>query len=163
MINNPELSFSIETFVESLTSLQQQGALEETKLPLVQAMETGKFIRADVGVFRKNDDHSIWKLEKDEDGKEFITRTGGFAVVTASDWSATSNRVGDVVTLAYKNYPIRKFARSEFAFDNANNFASFLVQKANSNNKKFASGVIKTLSFEARLELQRKFALFREV
>jgi hypothetical protein len=160
MSNNPDLSFSVDAFADNLAKLNQVTPVP-TKLPLIQALDSKKFIRADSGVFRNSDDHSVWRLERGEDGKEYITRTEDFAVAAASDWTAASNREGTVVTLAYQNYPVAKFAAEVFGFEDGSDFAGFLVEKAKANPAKFASGVLKTLPFESRIALQQKFALFR--
>lgn len=160
MIDNSEFSFSIEEFIQSLNSLEKY-ANEKEKLVLAKVRGSPKFSRINVGVFRNNDDHSIWQLEKDTDGIEYIVKTDRFASPTQGEWSASSNRQGDCVTLSYMNYPIKKFAKSEFNYDDANMFAEFLVDKANSS-KEFAKKLAKTLSFQERLAVQKKFPIFRE-
>lgn len=160
-IDNKDLSFRVEDFVESLVNLQQFAA-NEIKLPLREALASGKFVRADLGVFRNSDDHSVWQLEKGDDGKDYIIRTDSFDKANASDWTASANRVGDSVTLAYKNYPIRRFAKAEFEYSDANEFAKFLVQKASQGGEAFVKGLVKTLPFNERIVAQKKFKIFRE-
>lgn len=161
MIDNNNLSFSVDDFVESLLSLQKTEQKSE-RMELATAQKSGKFVRADVGMFRNKDDHSIWKLEKDDTGIDFIVRSDEFDVPQRSEWTATANREGSSVTLAYKKYPICCFASSEFKFKDADDFAKFLVEKASGEQKPFALAVMKTLPFEQRVALQKKFAIFRE-
>lgn len=160
MIDNPEFSFSIEEFVQSLNSLEKY-ANEKEKLVVAKIQGSPKFTRVNVGVFRNNDDHSIWQLERGDDGIEYIVKTDQFASPTEGAWSAAASRHGDCVTLSYCDYPIKKFAKSEFDFDDANNFAEFLVQKANSS-KDFAKKLAKLIPFQERLAVQKKFPIFRE-
>lgn len=161
MINNDNLSFQVDDFIESLLALQK-NAETEPKLPLKEALASGKFVRASVGVFRKSDDHSVWELSTDDSGMQYIVRTDAFDTPTQSDWTAAANRTGDSVTLAYKQYPIRRFAKAEFDYDDADDFAQFLISKASKDSSSFARGLVKTLPFEERLALQKRFSLFRE-
>lgn len=160
MINNDHLSFNVDDFVDSLLNLQKTSHAEP-KLPLREALASGKFVRADLGVFRKSDDHSVWELKTDDAGQQFIVRTEQYDTPTQASWTASANRTGDSVTLAYKGYPVRRFAKAEFNYEDANDFAQFLVKKASSE-QKFATGVAKTLPFQERVALQKKFAIFRE-
>lgn len=160
-IDNQDFSFRVEDFVESLQNLQQFAA-DNIKLPLREALASGKFVRADLGVFRNSDDHSVWQLEKGDDGIDYIIRTDSFDKAAESDWTASTNRVGDSVTLAYKNYPLRCFAKAEFHYSDANEFAKFIVQKASQGGEKFIKGLMKTLPFEERITAQKKFKIFRE-
>ena len=161
MIDNSELSFSIEEFVQSLKSLEKY-ANEKEKLVLAKVKGTSKFTRVNVGVFRNNDDHSIWQLEKGDDGIDYIVKTDAYATPVQGGWSAAANRCGDSVTLCYADYPIRKFAKKEFCFEDADDFANFLVEKANTSGNKFAIKLLKTLPFQERVAIQKKFRIFRE-
>lgn len=160
MINNDGLSFNVDEFVESLQNLEKTSHAEP-KLPLREALASGKFVKADLG-FRKTDDHSIWQVDTDESGQQFIIRTDTFDVPREADWSASANRFGDCVTLAYKNYPISRFAKADYGYDDANDFAKFLVAKAKAEGAVFAKRLAKTLSFEERIAVQKRFSMFRE-
>lgn len=161
MIDNSDLSFSVDDFVESLLSLQKVEA-EAERMELTTAEQSGKFVRADLGVFRNKDDHSIWQVERDDAGIDYIVRTDSYDVPQSSEWTASANREGDTVTLAYKSYPVRRFASAEFKFSDADDFAKFLVTKASKEEKSFATALVKTLPFEQRVGLQKKFNIFRE-
>lgn len=159
MINNTDLSFSIDEFVQSLNI---HDKVEQGKILYQDAMRSGKFVRADLGVFRKNDDQTIWHLQQDEDGKEYIVKSTSYDTPIDGEWSALPSRTGEFVTLAYREYPICNFTKAEYRYDDANCFASFLVKKAAQEKQKFIANLLKTLSFDTKVTLQKRFAAFRE-
>lgn len=164
MIDNSELSFSIDEFVRSLQSLDRQAEAAPTRLLISEAEASGRFVKADLGAFRNREDGSIWKLDTGDDGLQYIVKTESDDTISQAGWTAAPNRTGDTITLSYLNVPVRKFTTSEFGFnpDNAALFASVIIAKATEEQPKFVKNILATLNFEDRIRLQKQFPIFRQ-
>ena len=138
-------SFSIDDFVTSLQNLE------------------GKVIQADMAL-PKNEEECAWKVEQAADGKQYFVRNEPIENgLSKAGWSAATNRTGDSITLAYQGVPVKRFAQEEFGFKvvDVEAFASFIVKRA-STDSKFVSSLLKTVPFEQRATLQKRFAILRQ-
>lgn len=132
------------------------------RIPLKQAMLSGRFAELGVGDLFRDSDNSVWKVEAGEDGQEYIVRTDmrDGNIVESSDnqeWCVASDGDQTTLTLLYKDVPMQKFEASQCGFDKNTivQFARFLLKKAT--NKQFVRKVVASQSGQYRTELQKKF------
>lgn len=161
MIQNSASRFSVDEFVASLQNLDR--VIETEKLPLKRALESNRFIRASLDVFRDKETQGIWKLETADNGDQFIVRSNEYDEVTQGDWSAAVNRTATSITLFYKTAAITSFDNDVYHFppEKAKEFAEFIVTKASTNKDGFRQKLVATLSTPERISLQKRFAAFR--
>lgn len=92
-----------------------------------------------------NDEYGdYWKLEN-IDGKDFLIRGSipDYDIKVESDWSATPSADGTLITLSYKNVPVKNYENSVYGFqkDDISAFKSALLDEVSSN-KEFVKGVL---------------------
>lgn len=164
MINNSGLEFSVDEFIKSLQNLDHPVEAKVTRMLVREAEASQKFVKADLGTLRNRDDGSIWRLDTGDDGNQYIVRTDSDDTVVKAGWTASPNRRGDTITLSYEDTPVRKFSSAEFGFDpaKASVFAGIIVDKAVDEQPTFVRNLLATLSFEDRICLQKRFAIFRQ-
>lgn len=81
------------------------------------------FTKIAFDVFQLNSSpvESLWLLETDSDGKQYLAATYDDSDITqkeaVGDWSALSNKEASMVVLYYKDFPLHKFAASTFGFN----------------------------------------------
>jgi len=122
------------------------------------------FTKVAFDVFQLNSSpiESYWILEKGEDGEEYLSanyekeQTEDLQV--KSSWEALSDKESKNITLLYRGVPIKRFASSEYGFDNddVNLFKNALVNKL-SVNKEFVDKLMKVLTEEKRDALTQAF------
>lgn len=80
---------------------------------------------------------SLWILEDGEDGKQYLVATYDEAKEVTANWKAVSSKDSSMVVLCYKDFPVQKFASSDFKFDknDVSIFERALTKKANSDSK----------------------------
>lgn len=94
------------------------------------------FTKVAFDVFQMNSSpiESLWTLEADEDGKQYLVATydDGAIVAAASTWQTFSNKEASTVTLMYKDCPVYKFASTEYGFskDDVHLFERLVLNKA---------------------------------
>lgn len=106
------------------------------RIPLITALASKRFAQVGLNMFRDQSDTSIWRLEKGEDGSEYIVRAADdeeLVVESSEDneWAATSDSTKETVTLSHKGMPITKFASKDFGFDkdSVEGFQRYLMAK----------------------------------
>jgi len=121
--------------------------LDWTKLAKDITPETGRvpyepnkhlFRKVAFDVFQLNNApvKSLWILEEDEDGTQFLAaqyneEQSEESLEAKSHWLALADREGKNVTLVYKDVPIQRFASSEYGFspEDVHIFQDALTQK----------------------------------
>ena len=96
------------------------------------------FTKLAFDVFRLNSSpvESLWELQECEDGKQYLVATyseeGPKEIV--GDWNALTNKEASIVVLYYKDFPLHKFAATDFGFNksDAHVFKQMIVNLANS-------------------------------
>jgi hypothetical protein len=123
------------------------------------------FTKVAFDVFQLNGSsvESLWKLENDEDGKQFLVamyddEQEGDKIVSTSNWSALSDKNGQNITLFYKDTPIQRFASVEYGFNNedAHVFQNALVSKLNSD-KEFSQKLVRAQNEQVKSHLLNTF------
>lgn len=114
----------------------------------------------------------IWILEEGEDGESYLVAQYDDSDVENKDkgleskggWTALSDKKAESVTLLYKNTPIRRFASSEFGFDNndVHIFQEALVDKLKSN-PEAVSQMLDDLGEERKNALANQFPEFMDL
>lgn len=106
------------------------------RIPLKVALSSRRFAQLGLNMFRDTSDTSIWRLEKGEDGAEYIVRAEDreeMIVESSEDneWAATSDSTKETVTLSHKGIPISKFAGRDYGFDRNSvaSFQKYLIKK----------------------------------
>lgn len=105
---------------------------------------------------------SLWLLEEDENGEQFLVaqyddqEAKGLEV--KSHWAALADKDYKNVTLLYKDTPIQRFASSQYGFDesDAHIFQHTLIEKLSSD-KEFLAKFLESQPEERRNELLRQF------
>jgi len=91
------------------------------KIPLKEAMASIRFANIGPNLFRDVVDNCIWKIQKGEDGLDYIARTDseGLAVESSnkSEWAANADASRESVTLSFRSMPLCKFAGKDYGFD----------------------------------------------
>ena len=139
--------------------------------PSKLAFESNKhlFTKIAFDVFQLNSSpvESLWILEEGEDGKQYLSATysgDDDQKEAVGNWNALPNKESSLVILCYKNFPIHKFASSEFGFNKSDIqvFQKALMNKINSD-QSFVQNIIdvqpkekKDLLFEQFPELMKK-------
>jgi hypothetical protein len=99
-----------------------------------------KITKVAFDVWKTNEDNAFWKVEKGEDGEEYLVRIKGLEdqdtddtqpITTPTGWTAEADGAGKNITLSYLGIPLCKFASERFGFDstNAEDFKNFVVTK----------------------------------
>ena len=106
-----------------------------------------------LGLFRDNDS-SVWKIEKSQDGTEHIVRCDS----EKQDWSTATDEKKQTVILFYKDTPIQKFCASVCGFNDksADAFCRFIAAKAKSD-MAFVQRCVKGQSLEFQQVLKSKY------
>lgn len=105
------------------------------RIPLKVALASQRFAQVGLNLFRDTSDTSIWRLEKGEDGSEYIIRAADeeerLVESEDSQWAATSDSTKETVTLSHKGMPITKFAGKDHGFDedSIDTFRRYLLAK----------------------------------
>lgn len=106
------------------------------RIPLKVALSSCRFAQVGLNLFRDTSDTSVWKVEKGDDGSEYIIRAEDQdeLVVESSDdneWAATSDSTKETITLSHKGMPICKFAGQDYGFDrnSVQSFQRYLMSK----------------------------------
>lgn len=123
------------------------------------------FTKVAFDVFQLNGSsvESLWKLESDEDGKQFLVamydeKQDNDKIVSKSNWNALSDKDGQNITLFYKNTPIQRFASTEYGFgkDDVHIFQNTLVNKLNSD-KEFSKKLVNSQNEQVKSHLLNLF------
>ena len=106
------------------------------KILLKEALVGSRFAQVGANLFRDTVDNCIWKLEKGEDGGEYIVRaepSGGMVANSSNEqvWTARADSTKEMVTLSFQGIPLCKFASNECGFDKdtVGSFERFLLTK----------------------------------
>lgn len=104
---------------------------------------------------------SLWILEDGEDGKQYLSatyETEDQSLEATGSWSTMANKEASMVVLYYKGYPIHKFNKEQFGFDNSNVhlFQNMINKKANSDNN-FIKEVINSQNKEKQEIILQQF------
>jgi len=115
------------------------------KIPLKEALASIRFAKVGLNLFRDTVDCCIWKIQKGEDGLDYIARTDseGLAVESSnSEWAANADSSKENVTLSFRGMPLCKFAGKNYGFnkDTVANFQSYLLKKTH--NTQFVKSLI---------------------
>jgi len=122
------------------------------------------FTKVAFDVFKLNNSpvESYWILEKAEDGKEYLVadyeRGASDDLSAQSDWEALSDKTSSNVTLLYKGVPIKRFASSQYNFDesDASVFKDALVDKL-TKDKEFVGKLMEILPEDKKSALSGLF------
>jgi hypothetical protein len=122
------------------------------------------FTKVAFDVFQLNTSpvESYWILEKDDDGKEYLSanyeKEQTEELQAKSSWEALSDKESKNITLLYRGVPIKRFASSEYGFDSndVDIFKNALVNKL-SVSKEFVDKLIEVLTEEKRDALVKAF------
>jgi hypothetical protein len=123
----------------------------------------------DVVRFRESDNiDGLWQIQQTDDGEVIVaTYDEGPDEVSkqssVSHWAARANKVGNAVTLFYKNEPITKIALSQLGIDSgdAGLVCSYLPQKL-ATDRGIKTKLLNELSDHERQELFTKFPELNE-
>lgn len=123
----------------------------------------GLFTKVAFDVFQLNTSpaESLWKLEEDESGEQFLVAMYDDAnaeITVKSNWSTLPDKTAQNITLFYKDTPIQRFASKEFGFEpeTAGIFQRTLVEKLSSD-QEFRLKFLNSQSEEMRNQLLIKF------
>jgi hypothetical protein len=100
-----------------------QGSLKKEalkgKIPLKEVAGSARFAAIGPNLFRDVVDNCIWKIQKGEDGLDYIARTEteGLAVESSNEWAANADSSKESVTLSFRGMPLCKFAGKDYGFD----------------------------------------------
>lgn len=116
------------------SNLSNQIDKKAEKIPYEQNKKLFTKVAFDVFQLNNSPTESLWTLEADENGEQFLVAMYDDAapsLVSESGWSALPDKKAENITLFYKNTPIRRFASSEYGFTakDVGVFQSTLVQK----------------------------------
>lgn len=106
---------------------------------------------------------SLWTLEEDEDGSQYLVAQYGDeqaeeSLEVKSHWLALADRENKNVTLVYKDAPIQRFASSEYGFseEDVHIFQRTLIEKLSSD-KAFVDKLLKSQPKERQELLLKQF------
>jgi len=106
---------------------------------------------------------SLWILEEDEDGSQYLAAQYGDEqaeenIEVKSHWLALTDKKGENVTLVYKDAPIQRFASDEYGFssEDVHIFQRTLIEKLSSD-KAFVDKLLKSQSKERTEMLLKQF------
>lgn len=116
-----------------------------------------RFTKIGFDVFHLNSSpiESYWILEKDENGKEYLSANYEIEpeekLQAKGSWEALSDKESKNITLLYKGVPIKRFASSEYGFegDDVGVFKNALVNKL-SVSQEFVDKLMEVLTEEKR-------------
>lgn len=118
-------------------------------------------IAFDVFQFNASPTESLWKLEEDENGKQFLVAMyddSNAEIITQGNWNALPDKTAQNITLFYKDTPLQRFASKDFGFDQdtAGIFQRILIEKLSSD-QAFRLKFLNSQNEEMRAQLLVKF------
>lgn len=141
-----------------------KNKIVDNKLKIAYEDNKHMFTKVAFDVFRFNNPHvdSLWILEQDDSGKQYLVarydekQDSGFDVV--GNWTTVCDKDSSSVILAYKNFPIYKFSSNEYSF-NSENIIVFqkTVMNKISTDPGFCKKILGSLSEEKKNILLNKF------
>jgi len=143
-----------------------ESTLNPDKTRISYADNRHLFIRVAFDVFKMTGSpvESYWTLEKDDDGKEYLVANYEKSVDAPeiqvnSNWEALSDKRAENITLLYRGVPIKRFASSEYKFDDENLhlFKKALIEKLSSDHE-FVDSLMNVLPEEKRKALVEAFS-----
>lgn len=121
------------------TKLASNVVPDNTKIPYEPNKHLFKKVAFDVFQMNSAQKESLWSLESDEDGSQYLVALydddQSDGLESKSNWQALSDKESKNITLTYKDVPIKRFASQDYGFD-ANDihlFQKSLVGLLNSN------------------------------
>ena len=132
------------------------------KIPYEQNKHLFTKIAFDVFQMTGSPINSLWKLEDDEDGKQYLVALYEEGDVepkkVKSSWMALSDKAGKNITLFYKDMPIQRFASADYGFEQADAhlFQQTLLEKLSSD-KDFLKKFLDNQPEERRNQILKAF------
>jgi len=122
------------------------------------------FTKVGFDVFQLNSSpvESYWLLEKGDDGEEYLVanyeKELDKELSAKSSWEALSDKESKNVTLLYKGVPIKRFASSDYGFENddVHIFKGALVDKLRVH-QEFVNKLMEVLPEEKKSALMKAF------
>ena len=119
----------------------------------------------DVYQYNNGITESLWTLEKDENGEEYLvaqyddgSEVQDKPLQSKSSWEALSDQEGANVTLYYRGVPIKRLTSSDYSFDKSDvHIFKSAVTKKLSDDKGFVSKLLDNLPEEKRESLINSF------
>ena len=124
----------IELDLGPLNNLVKKASAKN--LTVEAALKSGNFKAVGFGLFRDNED-SIWEVQSAEDGVDYIVRAEEEPeniVESDGEWSATSDKERENITLSHNHTPVYCFSSKEYGFSSkeANAFAKHILKRTKS-------------------------------
>lgn len=151
--------------METIDLTKVASVVDPDKTRLLYKKHKHLFTKVAFDVFQLNSSpvESYWLLEKGDDGEEYLVAnyekdSGEEKLSVTSSWEALSDKDSKNVTLLYKGVPIKRFASSDYGFDNGDVhiFKSALVDKL-SVHQEFVNKLMDILPEEKRDALVQAF------
>lgn len=151
--------------METLDWAQLAGTVEPRRDRVSYEENKHMFTKVAFDVFQLNSSpvESLWVLEKNEDGAEYLVAMYGEddaaeQLEVKSHWEAVSDKDGKNVTLLYKETPLQRFASTDYGFDQSDVhiFQRTLISKLASD-KEFRDKFLNSQPEEKREMILKQF------
>lgn len=151
----------MDKFQINLDELVSVVVPDGNKIPLAGNEHRIMRVAFDLFRFKDGNPEELWQVQSSDDG-EFLVRTYALPeeeeeVKTSSDkWSVEIDKKEENLTVAYRNIPLIRLAKKDFAINNPEEMRLLqrLVFTKLSNNKDFVNNFVCSLSAEKQLILK---------
>lgn len=113
---------------------------DKQKIPYEENKHRFRKVAFDVFQLNSSPSESLWSLEDDEDGKQYLVALyqsdeNKDNIDVKSEWKALADKEAQNITLTYKDMPIQRFAAKDYGFDkeDVHVFQKSLLDLLNSN------------------------------
>jgi hypothetical protein len=132
---------------------------DENKIPVAGNESRIKRFAFDLFQVDGENVEDLWKIQADDDGKEYLVRTYSLPEeekIITSSWNVLNDKKCANLTIYYKDIPLKKMAMSDLGIKNLeiDNIRNTLIKKL-SNNSDFIIKFVATLPADKIEELQK--------
>lgn len=152
----------LQDFVEALKELE---ASKPEPQEVTESLDKVVFDKETLSEFRKvafdiyeKQDGSVWQIQADEDGAEWLVRTEDPPLLKVEDWEVVEEPSSGL-TIAYKKVPIQGLSKQALAGVDISDFANWLSKQLRQT--QMQKRVIASLSKERRDRFVERFPAYQ--